>query len=218
MNWELIKDVIDYVQKFQEDLGNSKDYSNDIQGFKYWISDKVGNDILEKEPYWDGKEIGRSAESAINTFILHLNRYAKTYSKSAIHGSDFSTQEEFIYLINLKAFGEMSKIELIKKNIHDKPTGIQIINRLIDHGWVEQNDSIHDRRSKTLKITEKGIQMLDRHMNKIRQASKVVCGDLTQSEKMQLIRLLTKLEDFHQPIYRENIEPADLLDHAMMQF
>jgi hypothetical protein len=33
-----------------------------------------------------------------------MNRYAKAYSKSAIHGSEFSTQEDFVYLINLKAF------------------------------------------------------------------------------------------------------------------
>jgi hypothetical protein len=41
--------------------------------------------------------------------LVHMNRYAKTYSKSAIAGSGFNTQEEFIYLINLKAFGSMTK-------------------------------------------------------------------------------------------------------------
>jgi hypothetical protein len=61
------------------------------------------------------KENGRSPESVISTLLVHMNRYAKTYSKSAIAGSGFNTQEEFIYLINLKAFGSMTKMELIKK-------------------------------------------------------------------------------------------------------
>ena len=114
-----------------------------------------------KEPDWEGKEKGRSPESVINTFIVHMNRYAKTYSKAAIVGSDFSTQEDFIYLINLKAFGEMTKMELIRKNIHDKPAGMQIINRLIRQGWVEQRYSLTDRRSKVINIAEQGINVLE---------------------------------------------------------
>src|SRR5690606_39709334 len=76
-----------------------------------WSSDVCSSDLKDK---------GRSAESVINTLIVHMNRYAKSYSKSAIYGSDFSTQEEFIFLINLKAFGAMSKMELIKKNIRSE--------------------------------------------------------------------------------------------------
>src|SRR5690554_5295977 len=94
--------------------------------------------FTKEEPYWEGKEKGRSPESVINTLIVHMNRYAKSYSKSAIYDSEFSTQEDFIYLINLKAFGAMTKMELIKKNIQEKPVGMQIINRLIENGWVDQ--------------------------------------------------------------------------------
>lgn len=60
-----------------------------------------------------------------------MNRYAKSYSKSAIFDSGFSTQEYYIYLINLKIFGDMKKINLIKKNVHEKPVGMKIINRLM---------------------------------------------------------------------------------------
>ena len=144
-----------------------------------------------------------------------MNRYAKSYSKSAIVGSDFSTQEDFIYLINLKAFGEMSKMDLIKKNVHEKPVGMQIINRLINQGWVEQRNSKTDKRSKVISISETGLQALAEQMDKIRQATSIVTGNLSQNEKMELIRLLNKLDDFHQPIYDRNIETEDLLREAL---
>lgn len=112
-----------------------------------------------------------------------MNRYAKSYSKSAIFGSEFSTQEDFIYLINLKAFGEMTKMELIKRNVHEKPAGMQVINRLIAQGWVNQTDSDTDKRSKVLKISNKGMQILERQMDKIRKATEIVTGDLTHNEK-----------------------------------
>lgn len=213
MNYRLVKDVLDLVQEFESQNEGSTSYDTSVEGFKNWIS--TNNNTVVNEPDWEGKENGRSAESVINTLIVHMNRYAKSYSKSAIVGSEFSTQEDFIYLINLKAFGEMSKMDLIKKNVHEKPVGMQIINRLINQGWIEQRNSKTDKRSKVISISETGLQALGNQMDKIRQATSIVTGNLSQNEKMELIRLLNKLDDFHQPIYDRNIDTDNLLSEAL---
>lgn len=213
MNYGLIKDVLDLVQEFEIETNNNNHFETSVEGFKNWVS--TNNNTIVNEPNWEGKENGRSAESVINTLIVHMNRYAKSYSKSAIVGSDFSTQEDFIYLINLKAFGEMSKMDLIKKNVHEKPVGMQIINRLINQGWIEQRNSKTDKRSKVISISETGLQALGNQMDKIRQATSIVTGNLSQNEKMELIRLLNKLDDFHQPIYDRNIDTDNLLSEAL---
>lgn len=213
MNYGLIKDVLDLVQEFEIETNNNNHFETTVEGFKNWIS--TNNNTIVNEPNWEGKENGRSAESVINTLIVHMNRYAKSYSKSAIVGSDFSTQEDFIYLINLKAFGEMSKMDLIKKNVHEKPVGMQIINRLINQGWIEQRNSKTDKRSKVISISETGLQALGNQMDKIRQATSIVTGNLSHNEKMELIRLLNKLNDFHQPIYDRNFETENLLEEAL---
>lgn len=211
MNYNLIKDVIDLVEDFES---QSNQPTQDVHSFKNWIKNSFRSEEIIEEPEWEGKENGRSPESVINTFIVHMNRYARSYSRSAIHDSEFATQDDFIYLINLNAFGAMTKMELIKKNVQDKSSGNQIINRLIKLGFVDQKDSKVDKRSKIIDITEKGSEHLEQHMDKIRQATQVVTGDLTHQEKMELIRLLTKLNDFHLPIYNENLEPAELLNVA----
>ncbi len=211
MNYGLLKDIIDLVEQYE--LGNSKTNEITVNGFRRWIAYNLKENGVE--PDWEGKENGRSPESVINTLIVHMNRYAKRYSKSAIIDSDFSTQEDFIFLINLKAFGEMTKMELIKKNVQEKPAGMQIINRLIAQKWVAQKDSKTDKRSKVISITDKGLKALDAQMDKIRQATSIVTGDLTYNEKMELIRLLNKLNDFHQPIYDKNIEPENLLKEVL---
>ena len=213
MDYKLLKDIIDLLKEFKTENDITHRFDVSVDGFKNWISSN--NQLIDSEPDWEGKENGRSAESVINTLILHMNRYAKSYSKSAIFGSDFSTQEDFIYLINLKAFGEMSKMELIKKNVHEKPVGMQIINRLITQGWIEQSNSLIDKRSKVISITSKGLLALENQMSKIRKATEIVTGDLTHTEKMELIRLLKKLNDFHQPIYDKNIETEHLLNEAL---
>lgn len=212
MNYNLIKDLLDLVEDFEKENVKKKLYGNDIDGFKQWFIRSVEDKFPKEEPNWEGKEKGRSPESVINTLIVHMNRYAKNYSKSAIYGSDFSTQEDFIYLINLKAFGSMTKMELIKKNIQDKPVGMQIINRLIENDWVTQTASKTDKRSKVIEINKNGLEALNKQMDKIRQATQIVTGDLDHEEKMELIRILSKLNDFHHPIYCENLDSSELLD------
>lgn len=215
MKYDILKSVIDLVEEFEIENSLENIYPDDIEGFKRWINVKYYSQEMETEPYWEGKESGRSAESVISTLIVHMNRYAKSYSKSAIYGSDFSSQEDFIYLINLKAFGEMTKMDLIKKNVHEKPAGMQIINRLISQGWVNQTDSEIDKRSKVLKISFKGLNVLENQMDRIRKATEIVTGDLNHPEKRELIKLLNKLNKFHQRIYYKNIETEYLLNEAL---
>lgn len=210
MKYQLLKEVLVLIEKFEEENSTINMYSNQVEGFKEWIAKQAVQPVVE--PTWEGKEKGRSPESVISTLIVHMNRFAKNYSKAAIWGSDFSTQDEFIYLITLKSFGEMTKMELIKRNIHEKPVGIAIVNRLIKQGWIAQKDSQQDRRSKLINITEKGLQVLEGQMQNIRHATQIVSGDLTHLEKMELIRLLNKLSDFHQAIYEKNFAPDRLLD------
>lgn len=209
MKYKLLEEILPLIEQFEADNVNGN-YANDAEGFKRWIVNVQSNKLVD--PHWEGKENGRSPESVISTLIVHMNRFAKSYSKAAIWGSDFSTQEEFIYLITLKSFGEMTKMELIKRNIHEKSVGMAIINRLLKQGWVSQEESELDKRSKMIYITETGLLALEKQMTSIRHATRIVSGDLTNEEKMILINLLTKLNDFHQVIYDKNIATEQLLD------
>lgn len=211
-NYDLIKDVIGLVESFEMDSPDKSDQT--IDDFIGWIVRNNYNKGTLREPEWEGKENNRSPESVISTLLVHMNRYAKSYSKSAMLGSDFTTQEDFIFLINLKGFGKMTKMELIKKNVQEKSVGIQIINRLLKNGWVGQMESEKDKRSTYLYITDQGLEALDAIMGNVRVATNVVAGDLEYEEKMELIRLLNKLNQFHKSIYEEGISPEKLLDKA----
>lgn len=214
MDYNLLKAVVELIQQFAEENRGSALYSNDLQGFIEWINASHKENYLSEEPSWKGKDMGRSSESVINTLLIRIGRYAKSYSKSAINDSMFSSQDDFIYLISLKSMGPMSKIDLIRHNVHEKPAGILIINRLIHNEWVEQAICENDKRKKHIQITQKGLDMLDQHMNKIRKASRIVVGSLTYSEQMLLIGILSKLDEFHSSVYRMNLESRDLLDNA----
>jgi len=214
MNYNLCKDVISLLEEF-DNANTNHQYSQDINGFQKWVVNNSKKEDYQHDLDWEGKENGRGVDSVISTLLVHMNRFAKSYSRAAIIGSEFSTQEEFIYLINLKAFGEMSKMDLIKKNVQDKPAGILIINRLLQKEWIIQKDSLTDKRSKLISISSKGIEVLEQQMDKIRQATSIVVGNLMHDEKLELLRLLNKLNDFHRDIYEQNVEIDHLLEKAI---
>ncbi|MEG0925390.1 MarR family winged helix-turn-helix transcriptional regulator [Chryseobacterium sp.] len=211
MNFDLIKAVVGLVQQFMEQNEDHVLYSNDLQGFTEWINASSKSYSDQENPDWVGKELGRSSESIINTLLIKMGRYAKTYSRS-IGNSVFSSQDDFIYLISLKTMGTMTKMELIRHNVSERSSGILIINRLIRYGWAEQTVSQKDKRIKHILITEKGISVLEEHMDEIRKASRVIVGNLNHSEQMLLIAILSKLDEFHDSFYRMNIAATDLLD------
>lgn len=217
MNYTLIKDTIDLVEEFeQENLSEGK-FSSNVNGFIAWLVGRQNALAIVEEPDWEGKISGRSAESIIATLIVHMNHYARNYFRAVISGSDFSTPEEVIYLIVLRFNAPLSKMELIKKNVHDKPVGMQIINRLISKGWVLQRDSEKDKRSKVISPTPAGLEALDELMEKVRLATNIVSGKLSTNEKNQLITLFKKLNDFHQSVYEKNFDSVELLQSAVKE-
>jgi len=197
MYYDLIAEVISLVKVYEEE---SNPGSQDIHLFLKWLNqrDHASNYSSLPDPEWEGKSKGRSADSVINTSLVHLYRYAKLQAKAAIAGTEFSTPDEFIYLISLVSFGSMTKTALIKLNVHEKSPGIQIVNRLIHNGLVEQEALGTDKRNRMIRITSKGTETLNESMQNIRKATLNVTEPLSNDEKMDLIRLLTKLEAFHE--------------------
>ena len=197
MYYDLITDLVTLVKIYDKESGHD---SQDVHSFGQWLSEycqKQGHPTI-LEPEWEGKSKGRSAESVINTSLVHLYRYAKSHAKAAIANTTFSTPDDFIYLISLVSYGSMTKTALIKLNVHEKSAGIQIINRLINSGLVEQSTTDSDKRNRMIHITAKGTQLLTESMQNIKKASMNVTEPLSYQEKMDLIRLLQKLENFHE--------------------
>lgn len=199
-----LKDLNDLATKFYTE--NLQDqYAKDISGFKKWISDNNSkeSDKDDKEHTWEGQNTGRTVESVISTLIVHLNRYAARYSEAAIAGSDFSVQDDFVYLINLKAFGQMQITKLIEINVHNVVEGLSIVSRIEKNNWINRVGEVKNDLSDEITISEKGKTALENQMSRIRQATSMVAGDLSHRERLELIKILTKLELHHRSVFKK---------------
>jgi len=202
MFYNLIHDLLTLVKEYEENYAQE---DQSVALFGQWLQERNHHSepLPLIQPEWDGKSKGRSADSVINTSLVHLYRYAKLHAKTAIAGAPFATPDEFIYLINLISLGSMTKTALIRHNVHEKSAGMQIINRLIKLGFVEQLPFENDKRNRIISITAAGTQALNQSMDNIRMASLKVTGNLTHLEKLTLVTLLSKLETHHELVSKE---------------
>lgn len=197
---EDLKEFVGFYDIDETEVDNSK---------KSILKKMVGtNEIKFVEPTWENKSKGRSADSVINTSLVHLYRYAKLYAKAAIVGTSFSTPDDFIYLLCLVSRGSMTKSALIRLNVHEKSPGMQIVNRLIGNGFVEQYAMKNNKKSQMISITTLGEKMLEESMSNVKTASNNVTEPLDDDEKFLLISLLQKLELFHETKLSKNLTPV----------
>jgi len=215
---ELLKELIDKLSYYEQDAEDkealslegfaaSLSPSNDLDTLKNSIIGKTNPEIL-KSPH----HIANNIERVIAQHILLLYRYIKFYSKAAFAASNIRTMEEFSFLMNVMQHERITKTELIRRNIIEKSSGIEIINRLIKSNMLIQVDNPEDQRSHLIQLTDYGKSELFRIFGKMDTLGKIATGELNISEKEQLALMLKKLDHFHYDNYN-NKELKELEDY-----
>lgn len=196
MSKELVK-LVNLWDKYSED-----DPGLDIEGFclKY-LAGKGASAARQIQP-------GFTVDGRLINLVNRLNRFAGMYSKKALVHSELNNLEDWGYLISLNFMGSPKKSELIAELLSEFPSGIEVIKRLVNGGLAEEFDDPTDKRSKRIRITQKGQRVLFETMHYMKDIATLAFGPLTEAEKQLLMLLLQKLDRFHLDKYKET-RPSD---------
>lgn len=154
------------------------------------------NNLIDNTPK-NPQSRALSIERIIAQHFLILFRYIKFYSKIAFADLPIKTLDEFSILATTLQNGSITKTDLIKKNILEKSSGIEIIKRLLKAGYLVQTDNPEDQRSQLISLSEAGRNVLFSTFGKMETLGIIASGELNKIEKEQLIILLKKLDNFH---------------------
>jgi DNA-binding MarR family transcriptional regulator len=216
----IIFDLLDYLEEYENQQADN-DVVLSTSDFIGYLNTVHQPDTLQVDKIRGGKEAWKAwqnneSKMATNVSILVslLFRYAKMYSRKALKDSGIKTVDEFALLITLLTHESISKQELIREQVLEKTSGIEIVNRLIRQGYIQQFAGAKDRRSKLLKITDEGTRELMAILPRMNLVSKIVVGNLTPSEQNLLSYLMRKLDHFHNHIFmnEKDSELEDILD------
>ncbi|UYQ94597.1 winged helix DNA-binding protein [Chitinophaga horti] len=198
MNYALLTSLVAHLETFEQE--HRAPGQADISDFASWLGNKVRRERKTVKQS-DNTEVDVTLETAIGRKVVRLHRYVRLYSRNALQHTPLQSAEEFSYLATLLKDGQLKKTELITKNIHEKPTGMEIIRRLLNAGLVDQQDDTTDQRSKLLSLTPKGRSVLTEVFAKMARVSTLASGNLSREEKHDLLFLLSKLDDYHDHLF-----------------
>ena len=200
MNTVLFKELIDLENAFEQQFPNAEDQT--MTTFADWLSRQVPAKPADTGP---GSRTYLPPLPTLATYIvqyLSMNyRYHKQHVKKALDGTPLITYDDFIYLVLLAMNGSMTKMSLVEANINEKASGMLVIKRLLDNELVTQTNDLHDHRVRQMAITEKGRDMLAQVLPIMAQTMTLFVGNLTEREQTELANLLTKLDQFHNPLF-----------------
>ncbi|MEL6699687.1 MAG: winged helix DNA-binding protein, partial [Bacteroidota bacterium] len=104
---------------------------------------------------------------------------------------------------------------LIDENILEKTTGVEIIKRLKNRGYLEESADLEDKRKKNVQLSDKGKSLVELLDEDLQQVAVVMGATLTSKEQVQLFYLLKKLDTAHRKVYMD-FRDASLADILKM--
>ncbi len=203
--YQLIQKLVNLVGEFRK---NHTEEQFSIASFLAWTQ----GELEETASNTDLKITRFSLETELAAYIGRLGRYSNTYIKTALEGLPFSTDMEFAFTAILDGAGQVGKTDLIRLMAYDRSSGMGVIRRLLKKGIIEEFPNPQDKRGKLLRLTDLGrqsVQMAYRHAPK---AAHLVSKNLSYKEKLQLLLLLKKLDDFHYPLYLAEKKGKELFE------
>lgn len=201
MNTDFFIDLLHQVKDFENSEAHKPNSS--VEDFRLWLNDKKYREESPTKLFTTEEHEVSFTENEICKQVLLLGRYSRQLIRKGLGEFPNLANEEFTYLYRLKDEPNLTKIQLIERNGHEKQTGTQIIKRLLESGMIEERNDAEDRRSKRLKLTAKGEQLFHESVESVNKTSQLLSGKLAKEEREELLKLLKKLNEFHSHLYHE---------------
>jgi MarR family transcriptional regulator, lower aerobic nicotinate degradation pathway regulator len=201
---EILTTLINHFFAFDAEKGSQGEYS--IDEFIGYLNAKSGSRDMEIREISGDKDAWltdkyRNSAREISILIVLMNRYAKWYIKKVLKDSHLRTPDEFSFLITLMTFDSLTKSELINKQIMEKTSGTEIINRLVKRGMIYETADHNDNRSIRVSVSKAGKDEILKILPRMGEVTEIIVGNLSTEEINTLSYLLKKLDHFHNDIY-----------------
>lgn len=196
----MIKQLLDYVESYELEVGN-----NDLKEFSIYLKDKMisgKNDVIktdfDKKNYLNYKVY---PQVEFSTLLTGLYRYAKHYLKKCFMTTSFKSIDEFGFLATLLKEQSLLKNELISRHLLEFSSGSEILKRLINNDLVKEFPDQIDKRAKRVSLTDKGRREIIEAFGDMFKVSQIIIGNLTGAELNEALAIFNKLTFFHQHIF-----------------
>jgi MarR family transcriptional regulator, lower aerobic nicotinate degradation pathway regulator len=194
---ESVIPLIEQWEKFkkQKPDGNLEDFAK-------WILAPITNGKkpgpATKKPPLAMKRMSAGNPERVAVLITRLQKWLAGAVKPSIKELGFTKEHEYNFLYQIWKLGETNKNDLSKENGVEFSTGRDIIKRLVGRKLVSEKQDPVDKRASLVKLTPKGLKILEKSFEKLVIPFRDYLGDLNGGEQALLITILSRLNDYHE--------------------
>jgi DNA-binding MarR family transcriptional regulator len=182
-----------------------KQGNHDLSNFAQWLTQREQEQVIKTtsdmqlEEYFNKNtdEYSYSFQSSEAAFLIwRLSKFIRHYVKPILTDKGLSSQDDFAILAHIDYLKTCSKKEAVEANIIEPTTGIEIIKRLVKQKLILEKENKEDKRQKLVSLTKKGQDLLKEIYIGFSGIQDVL-ADMKTDERLSLISVLKKLDNFH---------------------
>ena len=162
-----------------------------------------GNELKEMSKKMPFPFPANSPDEYIGWVWGRMMNFTQIWEKKAFANQTIHNLTEFGVALFVMSHEGCSKSEVANHSLQEKTTIFETIKRLVKNGILEEKANETDKRSKHLKLTEKGKTASFSIMNRANEVSQHLVGNLSKTEKIKLFDSLIKLDSYHQHCYQK---------------
>lgn len=159
--------------------------------------ENTGNELEEMSKKMPFPFPANSPDEYIGWVWGRLMSFTQIWEKKAFVNQAIHNLTEFGVALYVMSHEGCSKSEVANHSLQEKSTIFETIKRLVNNGILEEKSNEIDKRSKHLKLTEKGKIASFSVMKRANEVSKHLVGNLSKAEKVALFDSLIKLDKYH---------------------
>jgi DNA-binding MarR family transcriptional regulator len=171
-----------------------------IEGEK---EENTGNELEEMSKKMPFPFPANSPDEYIGWVWGRMINFTQIWEKKAFANQAINNLTEFGVALFVMSHEGCSKSEVANHSLQEKTTIFETIKRLVKNGILEEKANETDKRSKHLKLTERGKIASFSVMNRANEVSQHLVGNLNKSEKANLFDSLIKLDGYHQHCFQK---------------
>lgn len=204
--YELLRNLLDYLEDYEK--GSDK---NDLKEFSIYLKERVFSGEIPKPKkasselkYTVGKKYQGLPEVEFSALVGTMYRFARHYIKKALDKGSLKTLDEFGFLATLVEEGPLNKSELINQHLMEISSGSEILKRLVKRGLIYELSDKKDKRGVLVDLTDLGKATIFSSFQEMYKVSKIVKGNLSHEDLIEMNFMLNKLKYFHWNIHESD--------------
>lgn len=207
--------LVELIQHWEIFIGEQPDGT--IDSFAIWIISQGGNTdeavpvksvATPDEPVFHGddpefdKYAGTQKTSMQGAYLIgRMNQYVTYYTKPMMKKHGLHSLDDFGYLQNIRYFTNITKTRACELMLQEITTGVDIIKRLINNGFIVEKVNKDDKREKLLQLSPKGEQVLNEIYFEFLKLPDTL-GSLSETDRQTLLLWLQQLDVFHDTVVK----------------